>query len=41
MDNLDYYLDFGHAFFTKLGWKSGKLKATADPGRQVSSCEEW
>ena len=32
MNNLEHYLDLGHAFFTELGWKPGKLKATVDPG---------
>ena len=32
MSNLEYYLDLGHTFFTKLGWKPGKLKAIVDPG---------
>ena len=32
MNNLEHYLDLGHVFFTKLGWKYGKLKATVDPG---------
>ena len=33
IDNLEHYLDLGHAFFTGLGWKPGKLNATVDPGK--------
>ncbi len=32
MSNLEHYLDLGHTFFTKLGWKPGNLKAIVNPG---------